>query len=113
MTRYQHDCDGCVFVGEHKEFDVYLCGSEVRSVIFRYGNKCSEYKSSRLFECAELTSIDMFCLMNGLELTAIEEKRLFETLCQMFRYKLTIEDYKKHNSNLVLGKGNIMFRESF
>jgi hypothetical protein len=51
--------------------------------------------------------------MNGLELTATEEKRLFEILCQMFRYKLTMEDYKKHNSALVLGKGNIMFKENF
>ena len=115
MSRYKHNCDGCIFMGEHKELDVYLCENnhKSRTILMRHGNEPSEYYSGTLFECAELTSMDIFCLMNGLELTEKEEKKLLKTLCSMFKGKLTQKDYNKHGSSLVLGKGNVMFSDIF
>jgi type II secretory pathway component PulC len=79
----------------------------------RYGDQPSEYKSGCLFECVILTDMDLFCLMNGLELNEHEEKRLFEILCSMAKAKLTMKDFQRCGSNLVLGKGNVMFKDIF
>ena len=49
--RFVHDCDGCIFLGCHKEYDVYYCSGEMSSkerggsVILRYGDEGPEYSS--------------------------------------------------------------------
>lgn len=37
MPRYPHDCKKCHFLGEHREYDLYFCPSEV-SIIARHGS---------------------------------------------------------------------------
>jgi hypothetical protein len=52
--RYIHDCDGCIYLGNRDEFDVYYCfgsaGSSwgAGSIILRFGDECSDYSSSPL-----------------------------------------------------------------
>lgn len=41
---YVHDCERCVYVGKHYEFDLYVC--QGADIIARYGNEPSENKSS-------------------------------------------------------------------
>jgi hypothetical protein len=52
--RYQHDCDGCQFQGQHTvgetEVDAYWCPKcDGGSVILRYGDDGPEYASSPHF----------------------------------------------------------------
>ena len=44
-SRFQHDCDKCLFLGQDKEHDFYFCDSRLPTVIARYGNDDSEYAS--------------------------------------------------------------------
>jgi hypothetical protein len=48
-TRYQHDCNNCIFLGHYKEYDLYYCPSDrgaiYSTVIARYGNEGHEYAS--------------------------------------------------------------------
>ena len=46
--RYTHDCDCCVYLGNHDHYDLYFCGSEP-TVIARYGNDGQEYISGLVF----------------------------------------------------------------
>lgn len=49
--RYRHDCDTCIFLGYHEQYDLYVCvhpgGLRFRdaTVIARYGN-FGDYQSS-------------------------------------------------------------------
>lgn len=50
---YKHDCDACIFLGNHssgkKIIDIYWCRSNepsLTSIIGRYGNEGGEYYSS-------------------------------------------------------------------
>lgn len=46
--RFEHDCDGCVFLGRFGEKDVWLCareGQQDYSLLLRYGNEPWEYSS--------------------------------------------------------------------
>lgn len=48
--KYQHDCDNCVFLGQHSEYDLYYCPQGGHpTVIARYGNKGEEYTSGLSF----------------------------------------------------------------
>jgi hypothetical protein len=48
--RYEHDCDGCMYLGNYEELDVYYCcgsdGISGGSVILRFGDEGWEYTSS-------------------------------------------------------------------
>lgn len=49
-ARFTHDCDSCVFVGQHGDHDVWFCPRcDGGSLIARYGNEGSEYASTPLF----------------------------------------------------------------
>jgi len=50
MARYQHDCDCCVALGEHEEYDLYFCkqGGFEDTVIARYGVD-GDYTSGMVF----------------------------------------------------------------
>ena len=110
--RYKHVCDDCKFLGHHKDADVYLCkGSLGRTMILRYGDECSNYSSSPLFCCVDFSEIDLFALYNGLELTTEEEEKVCKILVRKFKDKLLIEDLLKISSQLVLGKGNIIWND--
>ena len=45
--RYQHDCQECVYLGEHEAYDLYYCNGtrSGRTVIARYGDGEDEYMS--------------------------------------------------------------------
>ncbi len=51
--KYTHDCENCKFLGTHKDHDLYFCEDEkdgfFDTVIARYGNEGSEYKSGMIF----------------------------------------------------------------
>jgi len=48
--KFVHNCDNCLFLGCHKEFDVYFCPDLESygggSVILRYGDEVENYSSS-------------------------------------------------------------------
>jgi len=46
-TQYTHDCNKCTFLGQMGVFDLYYCpqSGNIPTVIARYGNKDSQYKS--------------------------------------------------------------------
>jgi len=48
--RYQHDCDACVFLGEHKKYDLYFCGGDWPTVIARYSSDGPDYTSGIAFK---------------------------------------------------------------
>jgi hypothetical protein len=37
-TRYLHDCEECVFLGVHEQYDLYFCAANP-TVIARYGTE--------------------------------------------------------------------------
>lgn len=45
--RYIHDCENCVFLGQHDEYDLYFCkqGCDADTVIARYGDEGARYTS--------------------------------------------------------------------
>jgi alpha-D-ribose 1-methylphosphonate 5-triphosphate synthase subunit PhnG len=46
LRRYKHDCSACLFVGEHGEYDVYVCPQNgLPTIVARYGDEGSEYVS--------------------------------------------------------------------
>jgi hypothetical protein len=50
MARFKHDCDVCVFLGEHEEADLYFCGEpENYTVIARYSDDGPDYVSDVTF----------------------------------------------------------------
>jgi hypothetical protein len=45
--RWQHDCDGCLYLGQDEKHDFYYCARcDDGSVIARYGDQPWEYASS-------------------------------------------------------------------
>lgn len=47
--RHQHDCDKCISLGEHNEYDLYYCEQGgLPTVIARFGPE-GEYKSGMCF----------------------------------------------------------------
>lgn len=46
--RYEHDCDRCVYLGQHQEHDLYYCEQDAagRTLVARYGSDGSDYYSS-------------------------------------------------------------------
>lgn len=61
MPRYQHDCSTCKFLGEHEEYDLYVCAHKDRqidTIIARCGNKGPDYTSGLEFAlCIEGLSV--------------------------------------------------------
>ena len=119
MTKYQHDCEKCHYLGTGKcpalgedEFDFYICtGPTGRSMIARYGSEGPEYTSGVLFGCEELTDLDKVALFAGLELLPEEEKRLLGVLARMWRQTidyLGVNTYGNHYLNF--GYGNVVWR---
>lgn len=50
QPRYHHDCDGCIYMGQFTEFDLWFCPSKtdetgVNSIIGRFGEDGGEYCS--------------------------------------------------------------------
>lgn len=88
---YTHDCEACTFLGSGKyngqECDFYACGNGDwgRSFIARYSSDGPDYSSGGLFECVELTMLDRFALMHGLDLLPVERERLVRCLLTMDR----------------------------
>ena len=115
-SRFEHYCESCKFLGQHKEYDVYLCShkdGEIRTLLFRFGNKDSEYKSSSLFTCAGFTEIDKFALLNGLKLNEREEKHVVKLLRDLFVNSMSFKEMEKHTSKIKLGTGNLIFPEEW
>lgn len=47
---FTHYCDACTFLGLHNNHDLYFCKNEFETtVIARYGNDGSEYRSGMVF----------------------------------------------------------------
>jgi len=46
LSRHEHDCDTCVFMGRFEKYDLYFCPSD-KSLIARYG-VYGEYMSSSI-----------------------------------------------------------------
>jgi hypothetical protein len=42
--RHEHDCDRCVFLGQHEEFDLYVCPGEP-TLLARRSDEGSDYWS--------------------------------------------------------------------
>ena len=53
--RFKHDCDRCVFLGEHRAHDLYFCEACAGgpTVIARYGSEGKQYTSG-----LELAAVD-------------------------------------------------------
>ena len=49
--RYTHDCTNCTFLGQHKEFDLYVCAvdKKINTVIARYSSDSPDYISGLTF----------------------------------------------------------------
>ncbi len=99
--KFQHDCDGCKFIGRHEydgqECDFYICGGEGdtwRTIIARYGNEGPNYTSGGLFICVGLTPLDKFALAAGIEITTDEQERLIKLLLRQDRDRWKPYDYK-------------------
>lgn len=46
IPRYKHDCDKCVYLGQHENYDLYYCEqSGLPTVICRWGNNGCDYHS--------------------------------------------------------------------
>lgn len=49
MARYTHDCDSCVYLGEHLEYDLYYCPHcDGGTVLARYGSDGPSYASTMI-----------------------------------------------------------------
>lgn len=46
--RFEHECDGCTFIGHVDGKDVYYClqGNTMPTIVLRYGDKPEEYRSA-------------------------------------------------------------------
>ena len=53
-ARYKHDCDKCVYLGQHDGDDLYFCAQDSSychpTLIARYGNDGPEYRSGLCFK---------------------------------------------------------------
>lgn len=62
MSRYEHDCSDCVFLGEHEDYDLYVCErnpvAAERSVIARFGS-AGDYLSMRARYLAMVPDVTM------------------------------------------------------
>ena len=49
--RYVHDCKNCKFLGQYKEFDLYVCGvdKKINTVVARYSSVDSDYVNGLTF----------------------------------------------------------------
>ena len=70
--RFAHDCDGCLYLGQYEQFDLYLCPRcDEGSVIARYGDWCGDYSScpvdciSQMDACAELWATYFAAVTSG------------------------------------------------
>lgn len=106
--KYKHDCKICKYQGEIKikntEYDIYICPTdtgESRSIIARYGDKGSEYKSGVIFQCVELTDLDNVVLGSGIELNNFEKERLTKIFLREYRSKML--------AKAINGEGSILF----
>jgi hypothetical protein len=94
-----------------RTYDVYTCErgkGQTRTLILRYGNEGPAYHSGGLFDCVELTQLDMTALVNGLELTPFEATKL---TCKALEYVKRAElasfrDYAQYTLSANLGNGN-------
>jgi hypothetical protein len=47
--RYEHDCNACVYLGKHKEFDLYFCDTAFPTIIARFSSDGPDYASGMDF----------------------------------------------------------------
>ncbi len=79
--KYTHDCENCKFLGTHQDHDLYFCDNLEKdsesdffsTVIARYGNEGSEYKSGMVF--AKEGHILFEAKNRVLEMGLVNEKR--------------------------------------
>lgn len=78
MSKFEHSCDGCTFLGtDQKGRDWYVCGKpESRSLILRHGNRMSEYQSCPVAACVAMTALERLAARMGFEFNDYELKRL-------------------------------------
>ncbi len=48
LPRYLHDCDNCIFLGQYKEYDLYICSSFHATLIARWASNGSCYLSAEV-----------------------------------------------------------------
>lgn len=46
---FNHDCDQCVFLAVFETADLYFCPTDSPTVIARFGDEGSDYKSGIMF----------------------------------------------------------------
>lgn len=48
--RYEHDCNNCVPLGQHKECDLYFCkqGGSADTIVARFGSEGPDYMSGMI-----------------------------------------------------------------
>ena len=95
--RFNHDCQGCEFLGEWREYDLYFCKKcENGTVIARYGSEGSNYASCALDILVDRLSPDYTLgrLMSDgstKSLTKAEIKEHNENDPLIAAYRLTLE----------------------
>lgn len=57
MARYTHNCDSCVWLGEHGEYDCYWCPQlliKMPTLVARFGSEGRDYLSLNVIAAVEL-----------------------------------------------------------
>jgi len=69
---YEHDCDGCVFVGAYQthvqKYDGYFCKDcDNESVVLRYGNAGHQYASApkAIYSIEFIQSFEMYRMVDA------------------------------------------------
>lgn len=61
-ARFTHVCDGCTYLGQHEEYDLYFCDGSAASfggsTLARYGHEPPEYKSMPKFMAERVAESD-------------------------------------------------------
>ena len=116
QPKYKHNCERCKYLGTEvyleTTHDFYICAlnpEATRLVVARYGDSSHEYMVNRLFVSEVLTDMDRLALFRGLELTDIENQKLFRVLAQMYRRGFTVPVCERLIGPTAFGNGNIVF----
>lgn len=67
--RHTHDCDRCVFLGQHEEYDLYFCKQVAGfgdTVIARFGSEGPDYSSGIGFDIPYLQEAERLAREKGL-----------------------------------------------
>lgn len=66
--RYAHNCNQCVFLGFHNEYDLYYCpqDGDIPTVLARFGNESEEYQSGFGMALPALTEAERIAKDRGM-----------------------------------------------